>query len=420
MKCALLPAAGLLLAFQTVRVPSIQVGEDRLLSVGGPALPLAESQLSTNPNNPSQMLTVVIQFDSPDGNEKTCVSWASFDGGQRWTRHALPVQGCADPWGVILPDGSAIMVMLGYLKGRDDNAFLFRSPDGGRTWPETPLGLGDHHDHPMVIASGKEVYVVSSQGVPKSATQRRSSVFVMHSDDGGKTFGQPTHAIPSILGFAAVGAALLHDGSLAVGIHDPGRQRVSGHPLQPHSWVVRSQDQGRTFTKPILVSESCESRGGWPSMITDAHNRLFWLCIADQFNGVLVQRSDHRSASWSKPLRVNRRETADSFTPNIAVNRDGVIGVSWYEIHDKNCFDVYFTASLDGAKTFLPEVRVSSATSCPDTPQDKGAFDPGTTFGAGGDYSGLAATSDGLFHVVWSDARDSIYQLRTANITVKH
>jgi len=141
--------------------------------------------------------------------------------------------------------------------------------------------------------------------------------------------------------------------------------------------------------------------------------------VTDKFNGVLVQRSDDRGESWSEPLRLNHSETADSFTPSIAVNKDSVIGVSWYEIHHKSCFDVHFTASLDHGKTFLPEVRVSSATSCPDTPQDKGAFDAGTTFGAGGDYSGLAATADGLFHVVWSDARSGIYQLRTATVSVK-
>jgi hypothetical protein len=141
--------------------------------------------------------------------------------------------------------------------------------------------------------------------------------------------------------------------------------------------------------------------------------------VTDKFNGVLVQRSDDRGESWSEPLRLNHSETADSFTPSIAVNKDSVIGVSWYEIHHKSCFDVYFTASLDHGKTFLPEVRVSSATSCPDTPQDKGTFDAGTTFGAGGDYSGLAATADGLFHVVWSDARSGIYQLRTATVSVK-
>jgi hypothetical protein len=149
-------------------------------------------------------------------------------------------------------------------------------------------------------------------------------------------------------------------------------------------------------------------------MAADANDRLFWLCVTDKFNGVLVQRSEDRGESWSEPLRLNHRETADSHTASIAVNRDGIIGVSWYERNDKSCFDIYFTASLDSGKTFLPEVKVSSATSCPDTPQDKGA-----SFDAGGDYSGLAATSDGLFRIVWSDSRTGIYQLRTATVGVK-
>ena len=400
--------------------PSIEVGEDRLLSDSGPARPLAESHLSADPSNPNHLLVGVTQTDSPDGNDRTCVAWVSFDGGQRWTRSALPPQGCADPWGVLLPDGSAIMVMLGYVKGREDNAFLLRSPDGGHTWTESPLGLGDHHDHPMVIGQGNLVYVVSSQGVQDRASGRRSSVYVLHSQDGGKTFDQPTHTVPSIIpAFAAGAPALLSDGTLVVGIHDPKRQGADKGLPRPHSWVLRLRDRGRMFSEPLLVSESCESRGGWPSMAVDGKDRLFWLCIADKFNGVLVQRSEDRGKSWSEPLRLNHSETARSFTPSIAVNKDGVIGVSWYEIHDKSCFDVYFTASLDGGKTFLPEVRVSSATSCPDTPQNRGVFDPGTTFGAGVDYSGLAATSDGVFHVVWSDARSGIYQLRTASVTVR-
>ena len=411
--------AVLFLLAQAQHHSTIEVGEDRLLSVDGPARPLAESQLSADPNDTKHLLAVVIQFDSSDGNDRTCVAWTSFDGGREWVRHALPPQGCADPWGVILPDGSAIMVMLGYVKGREDGAFLFRSPDGGRTWPDTPLGLGAHRDHPMVIAQANQVYVVSAQGVRNSANQHRSTVSAAHSKDGGKTFSPPTQVIASNAGSEATGPALLSDGTFVVGFHDHHRQGSDKWLVRPRSWMLRSADQGRTFSEPLLVSESCESRGGWPSMAVDGQDRLFWLCIADKFNGVLVQHSDDRGESWSEPLRVNHSETADSLTPSIAVNKDGVIGVSWYEIHDKNCFDVYFTASLDSGKTFLPEVRVSSATSCPDTPQNEGVFDPGMTFGAGGDYSGLAATSDGVFRVVWSDARSGIYRLRTATVDVK-
>jgi len=398
--------------------PSIEIGEDRLLSAGGPALPLAESQLSANSNNAKHLLVGVIQFGPPDGNNRTCVAWVSFDGGQRWTRSALPVQGCFDPWGVILQDGSAIMVMGGQVKDREDNLFLLRSADGGRTWPETPLGLGSHHDHPIVITQGNQVYVASGGGVRNSFNQHRSSVSVSHSRDDGRAFGPPTDVIASNLAYQAEGPVLLSDGTLAVGFHDYHWQHGDKWLVRPRSWLIRSSDEGRTFSEPLLISESCESRGGWPSMAVDGKDRLFWLCIADKFNGVLVQRSDDRGESWSEPLRLNHSQTARSFTPSITVNKEGVIGVSWYEIHDNSCFDVYFTASLDGGKTFLPEARVSSAISCPDTPQDKGVFDNGT-FGAGGDYSGLAATSDGIFHLVWSDARRGIYQLRTASVAVK-
>jgi len=419
VKRTILLIAVFVLAPQVPEHPAIQISEDRLLSLDGPALPLAESQISTNPDNTNQLLAVVIQFDSPDGNNRTCVSWGSFDGGQNWIRRALPVRGCFDPWGVILQDGSAIMVMGGYLPGRDDNLFLFRSPDGGRTWPDSPLGLGAHHDHPMVIAQRNQVYVVSGGGVHNSFNQHRSSVSVAHSRDGGRAFGPPTDVIASNLAYQAEGPMLLSDGTLVVGFHDYHWQHGDKWLVRPRSWLVRSIDQARTFSEPLLISESCESRGGWPSMAVDGKDRLFWLCIADKFNRVLVQRSEDRGESWSEPVRLNHSEKADSFTPSIAVNREGVIGVSWYEIHDKTCFDLYFTASLDSGKTFLPEVRVSSATSCPDTPQDKGVFDAGTTFGAGGDYSGLTATSDGLFHVVWSDARTGIYQLRTATVSLK-
>jgi len=410
--------ASILLLTQAKVRPAIEIGEDLPISGSGPALPLAESQLSTDPSDPNKLLVGVIQFGPPDGNDRTCVAWTSIDGGEHWMRHAFPVRGCFDPWGVILQDGSAIMVMGGYVPGHDDNLFLFRSSDAGRTWPDSSIGLGAHHDHPMVVAQGNHVYVASGGGVRNSLNQHRSSVSVAHSRDGGRTFGPPTDVVASNLAYQAEGPLILSDGTFVVGFHDYKGEHGDKWLVRPRSWMVRSSDQARTFSEPLLISESCESRGGWPSMVADGKDRLFWLCIADKFTGVLVQRSDDRGESWSEPVPLNRNETEHSFTPSIAINKDAVVGVSWYEVHDKNCFDVFFTASLDNGKTFLPKVRVSSATSCPDTPQDKGVFDAGTTFGAGGDYSGLAATSDGIFHVVWSDARAGIYQLRTATVRV--
>jgi len=54
------------------------------------------------------------------------------------------------------------MVMLGHMEGQEDNAFSFRSPDGGRTWPDTPLGLG-LTAITNGYCQGNQVYVVSAQ-----------------------------------------------------------------------------------------------------------------------------------------------------------------------------------------------------------------------------------------------------------------
>src|SRR3712207_588288 len=105
-------------------------------------------------------------------------------------------------------------------------------------------------------------------------------------------------------------------------------------------------------------------------------------------------------------------------TPSVAVNKDGVVGLTWYERRKEaggECQHLYFTASLDGGKSFLPQVRVSAAPSCPDTPRNGQSA---KRWPGGGDYSGLAASADGAFHALWSDSRDGIYQLRTARVQV--
>jgi hypothetical protein len=52
--------------------------------------------------------------------------------------------------------------------------------------------------------------------------------------------------------------------------------------------------------------------------------------------------------------------------PTVAVNRDGVVGVAWYDRRDNPDnlgWWVRFRASRDGGETFLPSARVSEAPS---------------------------------------------------------
>ena len=52
----------------------------------------------------------------------------------------------------------------------------------------------------------------------------------------------------------------------------------------------------------------------------------------------------------------------------VAVNRDGVVGVLWYdrrEANDNLAYHARFAASFDGGLTFSPSVRVSAAPNDP-------------------------------------------------------
>lgn len=100
-----------------------------------------------------------------------------------------------------------------------------------------------------------------------------------------------------------------------------------------------------------------------------------------------------------------------------------MVGVAWYDgRNDRStikgifrCQELYFTASLDGGQTFLPEAKVSSDKSCPATPQN---VQTALRFPAGGDYMGVATTPAGDFHILWADNHAGRYQLRMATVKV--
>jgi len=177
-----------------------------------------------------------------------------------------------------------------------------------------------------------------------------------------------------------------------------------------------------------------------------------------------ITHSDNKGETWSEPRRIDIGTPPESLIskPEIAVNRDGVVGVTWFDLRDakrSGDYNVYFTASVDGGETFLPATRVSSATINPldasngstrayapvapftkdnvrIPPENYNLIDATTRYeedgtiairrgvwghrGPGGDYNGLTADASGVFHPIWADSRDGgIYQLYTTRIRVE-
>lgn len=156
-------------------------------------------------------------------------------------------------------------------------------------------------------------------------------------------------------------------------------------------------------------------------MTSGPDDRLWFVCVAAESAGILVFRSGDRGESWSGPVRADAGgEDSWTRTPTLAVTEEGVVGVAWYDRSgdpDRSCQHLVFTASRDGGASFLPPARVSTEESCPRTRANGWT---GTRFPAGGDYSGLVATGSRSFRVLWSDARDGLYRLRTARVRVNY
>jgi BNR repeat-like domain len=409
----------------------ITVGTDRPVLINAPGLAAIEPHLVAHPSDPRHLLAGVFLVsklgDPRDPNfemDMTCAALVSEDAGQSWRRYDFPTRGCGDPWVAILPRGGAVFLTLGR-----SGLQAYRSENGGRSWADSSVSFGRRFDHGTLAidrTNGRfagSVYVSSHQTVQDSSGAFRSAIFVARSADGGKTFSSPTHVIPSNLPTFPNNPIVLSDGVLIVPFVSYVRNTLDDERTDL-VWSITSVDGGVTFSPPYYVSECA---GHWGQLAADRsageyRDRLYWACWDRSKRGVYVYHSSDRGKTWSPPIQVNRGSGLAQ-TAAIAVNQDGVVGVSWYDAREDpreyldqfRCQNVYFSASLDGGQTFLPDVKVSSAENCPDTPRNGHA---GRRWTAGGDYHGLAATADGRFHLLWADSREGIYQLRTAIVSV--
>jgi hypothetical protein len=264
----------------------------------------------------------------------------------------------------------------------------------------------------------ERVYLVTVKGRRNDQNRVRSGLFIAATEDDGATFTQLGEALASNLSYEYNNSVVLKDGRLILSFGDHHRYGDDRRLRRPRDWMLTSSDGGKTFSEPILVSESCDGRGRWPSMASDSTGRLFWLCVADDLQGVLAQHSDTHGELWSDPIRIDKSPgRTQTSTAAIAVTPSDLIGIAWYDGRAdvaSPCSSLYFAVSRDRGTTYT-ERRVSSAMSCPDGELNGTAA---KRFPHGGDYFGFIAVGDREFLALWSDSRSGRYQLRTALIRV--
>lgn len=438
----------------------VMVGTDYLVSRDGDA-PHVEVMAAANPRDARNLIAGAITYTRSEGGTAT-KAYVTHDGGVTWSDVAFAEQrrfGGGDPQVTFTSAGTAIFATLtpkADETGRT-RAYLhaYRSEDAGTTWG-APFDLGASYDHPMLTSdhtTGRyagRLYMAVLYG-------RQYSLGVFRSEDDGRSWIGPVKFIDGEgkRGLNVDQTIVLSDGSLVVPFVD-----FPSTPAQDSVWkvsrlyTVLSADGGVTFSPPrpgpgpvgtarrVLADRQLAGSFAYAADPSPRFRDRIYCVWTDFSRGaprVLISWSIDRGQTWSAPKTV-AQPSADStkqFQAAVAVNRDGILGVTWYDTRGATsglAFHELFAASLDGGATFTEPARVSSAISIA-----RGSgnllLSPSSFTGlagemrvsfisaasrwlAGGDYMGLTTDASGDFHPVWADARSGSYQLHTARVRV--
>jgi len=147
-----------------------------------------------------------------------------------------------------------------------------------------------------------------------------------------------------------------------------------------HLWMTLSKDGGQTFTAPRLVLDmqslpvpGLRTGDTVPMFAVAADGTLYatWQDIRFS-NGkrtdVLVTSSRDEGQTWSMPVKANDTPAGaqDAFTPAIAVDSRGRVGILYYDLRDDTSTKdgaflttEWLTTSTDGGHTWSPSRRLT-------------------------------------------------------------
>lgn len=515
---AVVPAA-LLLAFLVLPLWSqsslIQVGSEVQVSKAQAKYLMREMLVSADPNDANHLLGCGIAYDESRNREWTVV-YVSNDGGKSWqpTLSTDNFEMSGDPACALGRDGVATHMVMAFEKfGPEVHDYVlrvYRSTDGGKTWPsftDLPMKFqGIDRESVTIDTNGKyknRIYVSGTTHVRDLEGGSKGGIAVWTSSDGGKTFSGPVKRGDAGDHYVldTGNGAVLSDGTVVILFGDlkksDGMSVDDSKPDAPNATLlaVRATDGGESLSEAVKVDDFhminiWDHRGETPAhsgpmLAVDGtkgpfKDRLYavWSDNRDRRGAIRLSYSTTKGKTWSRsvviddvPSPIREGIGPNNFQPTVAVNKDGVVLVCWYdrrENPDGLSWYVRARASLDGGETWLPSVRVSSeanefsertkmfvwanaeqpkaVTAWNDDDASKAdpdkanpdkvdpdeestppilegnpsrmtvAFNPRQFFA--GDYAGLTADSSGAFHSFWIDNRTGLPQIWTAPIRV--
>lgn len=463
LKCAAIVLLASVLAHtavaRSVSKPSIILERSMPVSTDGPARPHAETFLALNPTDANQMLATSIAFE---GGTRRPVVYASRDAGLTWKRTAPSERGGpsmfegGDP--IVYFDAAG--AVFGSIQGTPVGFRIWRSLDRGLTWKPPVTVPGGIYDRPYLVVDQSSpryagrMYAAGIVGVHKTGDGSRYPVIaVTRSSDHGMTFAPEVFLDTKSSGYTLAGVADLlvaRDGTLIIPFETGPTGEGDVTTRRGQLWAVVSTDGGETFL-PARPGPQLGIGSGFRAARTSVARRaaidqsrsvfadrvyVTWVDFARERYDVKVTYSDDFGRTWSVPVTVNDNSaTADPANPAIAVNRDGIVAITFNDRRDDpqhECYRLYASFSIDGGATFMPNVQLNSGSTCtsavgnwpgmilsdlrtiPSTGERRhliGITGVPERFPNGGDTQGLVGGPDGKFHSAWINGASGVTQL---------
>ncbi len=381
-----------------------------------------EPWMAASPENPDFLIAVTqtggMSFRDPTAaaglSARSNAAFLSRNGGVSWEPVTLPggETGSFDPMVVPGPDGR-MWILYCYIGANTLGGILPDQParsngtimvwstdDEGATWAgPARLRSPVPPDHARIAADWSDgphrgrLYVVWND-VRDSFIRDDFQLFLHTLDDGGKTVSEPK-LLATIPGgkLVATEPVVLSDGALLVTFYQYFFPLSDEKNSQMPFFTMRSEDGGETFTDVEVAFRV--GNHSWPYAQTEmtsaftlpivAWDRtggphgdniyIVWDQVSDGASNIWFRRSTDGGRSWSDAMRLNDNDPPgpgapldDRMIPAVEVNRDGVVGVAWYDRRrddTRRCWELFFTSSSDGGETFAANVPVASAPSCP-------------------------------------------------------